>query len=348
MIWIYGGGFTLGTSETIIYNGAQIVNNHDVVVVSFNYRINVFGFPGAPGLPSKEKNPGLRDVRAAVEWVKRNIGAYGGDASKITLFGESAGAAAVDAYLYAYASNPIIRGAIAQSGDVSIATSGGLGNTTDPAATWGALATAVGCPATGLLSLPCVRTKPATALRDALFANPTLAFIPWVDEGTIFSNTPQRLASGQFARIPFLGGSNDNEIPGTTPAAIIGTKLAFTCPAARTAKGRTAYVPTWQYRYYGNFPTAAGVPPAGAFHGSEITQIFQTFNPLIATPQQIASSIYIQNAWVTFVKNPTSGLSSLGWPKFDPTKPTLVQLAVNNANTPSYADPAPIQGDCYA
>lgn len=86
---------------------------------SDSYRLNIFGFPAAPGLGDKQLNPGLLDVRRAVEWVRDNIAAFGGvsfystwyvklhtakstiqDPDKITLFGESAGGAAVDAYVY--------------------------------------------------------------------------------------------------------------------------------------------------------------------------------------------------------------------------------------------------------
>lgn len=63
-IWTHGGGFEWGEAATGIYNGANIVNNdRNVILVSYNYRLNVFGFPAAPGLGDTELNPGLRDVR---------------------------------------------------------------------------------------------------------------------------------------------------------------------------------------------------------------------------------------------------------------------------------------------
>jgi cholinesterase len=68
MIWIYGGGFGSGRSSTPTYNGARLADEHDVVVVSINYRVNLFGFPRAPGLP--DLNPGLLDQRVGIEWAK--------------------------------------------------------------------------------------------------------------------------------------------------------------------------------------------------------------------------------------------------------------------------------------
>jgi carboxylesterase type B len=68
MIWIYGGGFGSGRSSTPLYNGARLADEHDVVVVSLNYRVNIFGFPRAPFAP--DRNPGLLDQRAGIEWAR--------------------------------------------------------------------------------------------------------------------------------------------------------------------------------------------------------------------------------------------------------------------------------------
>ncbi|TGZ79444.1 alpha/beta-hydrolase [Ascodesmis nigricans] len=350
MIWTYGGGFVLGSSETPIYNGANIVrNNKNVIVVSFNYRLSVFGFPASNALPDKEKNPGLRDVRFAVEWVRDNIAAFGGDPRKITLFGESAGGAAVDSYLYTHTRDPIIRGAILQSGTINIATDALLGEVT-PGATFDALATALGCTSTTSVGkLACVRLAPASRLVTLINTTPNLTFTPVADNGTVFSDISRRLSSGDFARVPVLVGSNDQEIPGTTPEAIIGTRLAFTCPAARSALGHSQYVPTWQYRYFGNFPSQPGVPPAGPFHGSEITQVFGTYYDPIATEQQRKSSKYIQGAWIAFVRDPVRGLEGYkeGWPRFDRSGQTLVRLAWENKDEASFVNPDLYQAGCY-
>src|SRR5690606_21994850 len=110
IVWIYGGAFTVGDAAAPVSYGASLANNEDVVVVAPNYRVNVFGFPGAPGL--SQKNPGLLDQRLAVEWTRRNIAAFGGDPNRITIYGESAGGSSVDYYAYAWTKDPIVKGMI--------------------------------------------------------------------------------------------------------------------------------------------------------------------------------------------------------------------------------------------
>ena len=80
---------------------------------SSSYRLNIFGFPGSP---NATQNLGLLDQRLAVEWVRDNIAGFGGDPTRITLFGQSAGGASVDYYSYAWTSDPIVAGFIPESG----------------------------------------------------------------------------------------------------------------------------------------------------------------------------------------------------------------------------------------
>jgi cholinesterase len=90
-----------------------------VLRTSNSYRVGVFGFASAPGLSSK--NVGLLDQRLAVEWVRDNIAAFGGDPKRITLFGQSDGGAFVDLYSYAWKKDPIVHGFIQESGSASVA-----------------------------------------------------------------------------------------------------------------------------------------------------------------------------------------------------------------------------------
>jgi hypothetical protein len=102
VVWIYGGfasflplrhhrlctsyrGFTLGTASMPMYDGESFARNQDVVVVSFNYRTNVFGFPIAPDLPPAGNNLGFLDQELALAWVQENIARFGGDKDKVTV-----------------------------------------------------------------------------------------------------------------------------------------------------------------------------------------------------------------------------------------------------------------------
>ncbi len=90
----------------------MVRDNDDVTIVSFNYRTNIFGFPNAPQLDEqgKSQNLGLLDIDAAVQWVHDNIAGFGGDPNRITLFGQSAGSTAIDAYGYAHPNDTIVKG----------------------------------------------------------------------------------------------------------------------------------------------------------------------------------------------------------------------------------------------
>jgi cholinesterase len=136
---LYGGGFNVGKSSTPYLNGAPLANREDVVVVSINYRLNVFGFPGAPGI--ENQNLGMLDIRAGMEWARDNVAGFGGDPEKITLFGESAGAGGADYYAYAWDKDPIANGFILQSG--SAFTRGIAAKNNDKA--WTRLARSVDC-----------------------------------------------------------------------------------------------------------------------------------------------------------------------------------------------------------
>ena len=97
MVFIHGGAFIVGGSGDPIYNGSKLAA-HDVVVVTINYRLNIFGFMNFAEIdPAFEDTGylGIKDQVAALDWVKENISAFGGDPDNVTIFGESAGAASV-------------------------------------------------------------------------------------------------------------------------------------------------------------------------------------------------------------------------------------------------------------
>ncbi|GGA79239.1 carboxylic ester hydrolase [Edaphobacter acidisoli] len=120
MVWIYGGGYTAGGTSEGRQDG-QYLAHRGVVVVSMNYRLGIFGFFSLPALTAESPhhasgNYGLMDQTAALQWVKRNIAAFGGDPSNITLFGESAGAFSVSAQMASPLAKDLITKAIGESG----------------------------------------------------------------------------------------------------------------------------------------------------------------------------------------------------------------------------------------
>jgi para-nitrobenzyl esterase len=120
MVWIYGGGFTSGSGSVPGYDG-DALSQKGVVIVTFNYRLGAFGFLAHPELTKESDrrasgNYGLMDQVAALEWVQRNIAAFGGDPKKVTIFGESAGAISVADLLASPQSKGLFIRAIGESG----------------------------------------------------------------------------------------------------------------------------------------------------------------------------------------------------------------------------------------
>jgi para-nitrobenzyl esterase len=125
MVWIHGGGFTNGSGHLPYYNGTRLVQHGDVVVVTINYRLGVFGFLHVDQLLKSDgdrerfagsANNGLRDQVNALRWVQDNIAGFGGDPGQVTIFGESAGGMSVASLMAAPEAEGLFHTAIAQSG----------------------------------------------------------------------------------------------------------------------------------------------------------------------------------------------------------------------------------------
>uniref|UniRef100_A0A672G0R3 Carboxylic ester hydrolase n=1 Tax=Salarias fasciatus TaxID=181472 RepID=A0A672G0R3_SALFA len=117
MVWIHGGDFIAGSASKPLYDGRFISNFTNTVVVSLEYRLGAFGFllSGKDPHASALGNYGLQDQQAALLWVQQNIAAFGGDPSKVTIFGESAGAQSVSLHLMIQSSKPLFQQAVLQS-----------------------------------------------------------------------------------------------------------------------------------------------------------------------------------------------------------------------------------------
>lgn len=112
LVWIQGGGYVIGMSSLPEYDGARLAHDGGVVVVTFNYRVGLEGFAQIEGAPA---NRGLLDQVAALEWVRDNIAAFGGDPSRVTVFGQSAGGGSVAALLAMTCAAGLFLRAIVQS-----------------------------------------------------------------------------------------------------------------------------------------------------------------------------------------------------------------------------------------
>jgi para-nitrobenzyl esterase len=120
LVWIYGGGFNGGATSLPVHDGARLAKR-GVVLVSIGYRVGVFGFYAHPELSAESPhhvsgNYGLLDMIAGLQWIQRNIAAFGGDPNRVTIFGESAGGIAVSMLSASPLAKGLLHGAISQSG----------------------------------------------------------------------------------------------------------------------------------------------------------------------------------------------------------------------------------------
>lgn len=217
MVWIYGGGFSNGNSAIPMYDGHAFARD-GVVLVSFNYRIGVDGFALLADAPA---NRGLLDQLAALDWVRDNIAAFGGDPANVTVFGESAGAMSVVTLLALPRARGLFSKAIAQSGATQAAA-----DPQDAQLVTGELGNALGLRASAAsladVDLPRLIEAQA-AVRDALGAAPdparfgrsivdsSMAFIPVVDGDLLPVHPLAAIRGGAGQDVPLLTGTNAEE-----------------------------------------------------------------------------------------------------------------------------------------
>jgi para-nitrobenzyl esterase len=220
MVWIHGGGFFSGSGG--IYQAGQLATKGDVVVVTVNYRLGVFGFLAHPEL-TNSGNFGLEDQQAALRWVQRNVGQFGGDPSQVTLFGESAGGVSTCVHLAAPGSAGLFQRAIIQSGPCALTTQwpyGEDGNwVSRPRATAEKaglkLAAGLGCD-----TVDCLKTKSVADLEAA--SSGGNGYGPVYGGGGVLPISPeQALATGHFNKVPVIQGTTRDEHQ-TFQAAIEG------------------------------------------------------------------------------------------------------------------------------
>ncbi|WP_437617969.1 carboxylesterase/lipase family protein [Sorangium sp. So ce1151] len=216
LVWIHGGSFTLGSGGEADYDGQVLSETAGAVVVTVNYRLGPLGYLALPELRSEDPDHpstggyGIEDQRAALEWVKANIGAFGGDPGNVTLFGESAGGISVCMHMVSPPSKGLFQRAIIESGpcdttlDEATATAQGE-----------AFVEALGCGDAPSV-LECLRGKSAEEVITALPPSNDMLFggTQWypVIDGWNLPDTPGKLLEeGSFEKVPTIVGSNDDE-----------------------------------------------------------------------------------------------------------------------------------------
>ncbi|KAJ7915101.1 liver carboxylesterase-like protein 1 precursor [Mycena leptocephala] len=363
VIWIYGGALTFGTASTPTYDGASLAASQNIVVVSINYRTNVFGFPNSPDLPTAGNNLGFLDQELAFQWVQKNIAKFGGDPKKVTIMGQSAGGRSVASQYASYAPGTApFRAAIMISGSAEARSP------TPNFNSFNNMATALGCTQDpGAARLACLKAVPASTLHNYTNGPASGTWTSFVDNVTVFTDPIQRVRDGKTAGVPFLLGTAENDgslfALGQTNltaylAATFGTLVTadqvraqypnnqsdnaiiaelirdftFLCPhqlwsaAATAADQRNVY----RYSYGAVFANMQVFPNAGAWHSSDLFEIFGTYNRTGATHAEATLSHTMQTIYGNFIRDPTSSPAP-NWPRYVPgnTTRTLAKLAFN-------------------
>jgi carboxylesterase type B len=276
--------------------------------------------------------------------VRDNIVAFGGDPERISLWGESAGAYAVDAYLFSYAQDPIIKGVIADSGN-ALAIPGALLDENNHSI-FSLAAKDLGCGNLNTLEeLECMRNVPGSEMQEWLqgdigeggAVDENIMFGAIADNATFFKNYEDRIGADEskFASsIPLLIGTNTEEgqavVPYNFPGSETATELPddlevisqrfglnLQCTTLKEIRLRAeAGAVTFQYLYAGNFTNISPRPWLGAYHTAELPLIFGTHAAEGAsTDFEQKVSDKMQDLWLEFIKDPQEGLAKAGWPK---------------------------------
>jgi para-nitrobenzyl esterase len=227
MFWIYGGALAHG--NTAQYLGDRLAEQ-GVIVVSVNYRVGRLGFFAHPALKAEAPddptgNYGYLDQLAGLKWVVSNIGAFGGDPKRITIFGESAGGGSTIAHLISPMSRDLFQGAILQSPGLPTPRDGSLPPVSLETAQAMALdyARSVGAEGEGAEALVTLRALPASSLVDDVSAAAVLAGLgsdtpvigvagPIIDGDFLTKSPEQAFADGDQMRVPIIVGANNRDL----------------------------------------------------------------------------------------------------------------------------------------
>ena len=328
MVWIHGGGFFAGFGGEERHNGGLLAKK-GAVVVTVNYRLGAFGFMAHPALAAESPNHssgnyGLLDQIAALQWVQRNIARLGGDPSRVTIFGESAGAMSVGSLIGSPLAKGLFQRAILESGTGTVgsqsrATAEGHGVK---------IASALGVTGTDAAAAAALRAVPADSLLAVAVrqqSNPGAPMLfPVIDGWVLPRPVDSTLALGSANVVPVIVGSNADE-----------SQSFFGAPSrafARliTSRGAPAYV--YLYTRVGDDSASRRM---GAYHSSEITFVFGRPKPLQPSAGRTDYDAKLADAmsdfWVAFATSadpngPPAAGKWARWPVYDPKTGAYMEL----------------------
>lgn len=346
MVWIHGGGFTNGSGTAALYDGTALAKQ-GVVVVTINYRLGRFGFFAHPAL-TKEGGPlanyAMMDMVESLKWVKHNISAFGGDPAQVTIFGESAGGIAINQLMLMPQARGLFARAITESG-LGREPTGPLADAERKGAHF---AETLGVRANQDDAAEALRALPAEKILAAGDPNLSLGDMPIADGQMILGNPVEGFRQGREAKVPFIVGSNDLELPKAfgggyskefsalsdaeeaQMVAAYGSRdqfeTRFKSDAIFTEPGRTLAnmhakngAPTWVYRFS---ILAKAAPKAflGTPHAQERQYVFQSLGaspwPTDQRDQSLAQEVSAY--WTDFAKTGSpNGDGRPDWNRFD-------------------------------
>jgi len=328
IVWSYGGAFTGGSGSLPQYDGEQLARK-GVIFVTYNYRLGPFGFYAHPEL-SKESghkasgNYGMMDLVAALQWVQKNIAAFGGDPGRVTLMGESAGGALIQTVVASAQAKGLFRRAISQSAPVRIERMATL----EEAEQTGRQA----AEKLGATSLADLRLKSAEEIQKGLAGGR-----PIVDGWYLTDDVSTLITEGKSNDVDVLVGSNRDE--GGFPFFGVpkGNAQEFTAavrerfgaqsdtflklyPTGSDAESNASQLARKGKAYLFYFthepPAAAGQPSRGAIHTAEIPYTLNNATPAwTAADRALAETM--TSYWVNFAKTgDPNGQGLPAWPAF--------------------------------
>ena len=359
MVWVHGGGFSGGSGTVPLYDGEELAKK-GIVVVTINYRLGALGFLAHPELSKESEsgtsgNYGILDQIAALNWVKKNIAAFGGDPDNVTIAGQSAGSMSVNALVGSPLAKGLFNKAIAQSGAMFNYDGGRSVRNIEMAEDAGVAF----MEKVGASSISELRNMPADSILVA-----GGGFWPYKDDYVIPVNFDENFKSGIANQINLLTGWNADDnvsfgppmtpeefkaqavekyedkaasylelFPANTPEELEETRstlaeLVFGYQNYTWARIQSELSPGSSYVYYFT-RVPPGEPNYGAFHSAEFSYAFNTLKywdrPFTETDYKLEQ--ITSNYWVNFVKRGNPNGEDLAiWPSFNPDDPMVMEL----------------------